>query len=826
MTMYGTMELRPTALACATMTALLTMGAPGFAAPPRRWSAGELMRALDRLAVVGNVLYVAAHPDDENTRLLAWLANDKRVRAGYLSLTRGEGGQNLIGPEQAPLLGLIRTEELLAARAIDGAEQWFTRARDFGFSKTPEETLRIWGHDAILADVVAVMKELHPDVVITRFPPSGAQTHGHHTASAMLAVEAYRALDAAARPKRVVWNRFNFGGPPPTGEELTQLTGLDAGGYDPLLGVSYGELAAQGRSMHKSQGFGVAPSRGPDLEYFRVLAGEPAARSIFDGIDFSWTRVPGGKKIGEHVARIRAAFLPTAPSRSIPELLALRGEMAALAEHPWKADKLAEVDELVAACAGLYAEAAVADTVAVPGGEVRVTFTVVNRSPAALTLRELRLPGGARIAVDQALGDNQPVTVERTFTLPPESDYTQPYWLAEPPAPGHWTVRDAALIGRPAQPPLAAELVVAVGGATLTLRRALEHKWVDPVAGERWRALEVLPPVSVTPRASLLVFPDATTPRSLTVRLQANRAAVSGELSPELPAGWRAEPARAPFSLAKKGDEIDLAFRVHPPRAESIASLRLVATVGGQRLSRALAHVEYAHIPIQTVTPEADVKLMRADIHHRRTRVGYIAGAGDEVPAALRQAGYDVTMLSEETIAHGSLAPYQAIVTGVRAFNVDARLPFLHARLMQWIADGGTMVVQYNTQNFLSSLPPELGPAPFQVSHERVTDENAAVTILDPAHPIVNAPNKLGARDFAGWVQERGLYFAGTWDPAYVPLFAMHDPGEAPQKGSTLVARHGKGAFIYTGLSFFRQLPAGVPGAYRLFANLIDYAPF
>jgi hypothetical protein len=322
-----------------------------------------------------------------------------------------------------------------------------------------------------------------------------------------------------------------------------------------------------------------------------------------------------------------------------------------------------------------------------------------------------------------------------------------------------------------------------------------------------------------------LVFAEPTTVKPLAVRVKANRAGVKGELSPELPAGWTAEPKSAPFALAKKGDEVELAFRVHPPRAETVASLRLTATVDGQRVSRAIGHVEYSHIPIQTVTPEADVKLMRADIRHKRTRIGYIPGAGDEVPAALRQAGYDVTMLTEETIAHGSLAQYQAIVTGVRAFNVDARLPFLHERLMKYVADGGTMVVQYNTQNFISSVPAELGPAPFKISHERVTDENAEVTMLEPKHAIVNTPNKLGARDFAGWVQERGLYFAGEWDQAYAPIFAMHDAGEPPRKGALLVAKHGKGAFIYTGLAFFRQLPAGVPGAYRLFANLIDYAP-
>ena len=832
------MSTPPVALLFAAAVTLLVAPALAY---PRQPSSGELLRALDRLGVVGNVLYVAAHPDDENTRLLAWLANDKLVRAGYLSLTRGEGGQNLIGPEQAPLLGLIRTEELLAARAIDGAEQWFSRARDFGFSKTPQETLSIWSHDAILADVVWVIRRFRPDVIVTRFVPGGRDTHGHHTASADLAVEAFAAAGDRRRfpeqlragvepwqPKRIVWNRYNFGGSaPPTGEELKTLTRLDVGGYNPVLGVSYGEMAAHSRSMHKSQGFGVAPSRGEANEYFRHLAGDAAKSTIFDGIDLSWSRVPGGNKVAEQLARIRAAFSVEAPARSVPDLLSLYATLSAMPEHPWKAHKLEELAELIVGCAGLWTDAVVADPVAVPGDAVALTVNGLNRSSVPITLREVRLPGGVRLAVDRAMAPGKLFKLDHTLALPAETALTQPYWLAQPPDKGHWTVSDPALIGRPAAPPLAAELVVAFGGSTLTLLRPLVYKWVDPVAGERQRPLEVLPPVSINPRGSLLVFPrDDAQPKSLTVRLKANRDGVTGELVPELPDGWRAEPASQPFTLANKGGELELGFRVQPPRAESSGRLRLTATVAGQKLSRALTHVEYAHIPIQTVTPEAEVKLVRVDVHHKRTRIGYVPGAGDEVPAALRQIGYEVTLLSEETLAHGSLAPYQAIVTGVRAYNVDARLPFVHDRLMRYVADGGTLVVQYNTLDFdLSKTPPELGPAPLHLSRARVTDETATVGLLQPAHPILTRPNRIAERDFAGWVQERGLYFADHWSDAYQPIFTMHDPGEPEQQGSLLVAKHGKGAFLYTGLAFFRQLPAGVPGAYRLFANLLDYVP-
>ncbi len=803
--------------------AVALVGTPALARQP---SGAELLRGIDKLGVVGNVLYVAAHPDDENTRLLAWLGNAARVRTGYLSLTRGEGGQNLIGPEQAPLLGIIRTDELLAARSVDGAEQHFTRARDFGYSKTPAETLEVWDHDAILDDVVAVMTRFHPDVVITRFPPSGAETHGHHTASAMLAVEAFGKLPPPLQPKRIVWNRFSFGGPPPSQEEQRSLTRLDVGGYDAVLGQSFGELAAQSRSMHKSQGFGVAPSRGEAIEWFRVLAGEPAKKTIFDGIDLTWARVPGGRAVGEHIARIRGAFLVDAPSRSVPELVALEREMAALPDHPWKAEKLAEVDALIAGCLGLWADATVADHVAVPGGEVAITVSAVNRSPAPLRLKELRLPGGTRTAVEQPLEPGKPYEFKQAVTLPAETPLTHPYWLELPPERGHWMVKDAALVGLPKSAPLAAELLFTVAGTTLTLLRPLVYKWVDPVAGERSRALEVLPPVSVDPRASLLVFADVTAAKTLAVRIHANRAGAAGALAPTVPQGWRVEPASIPFTLANKGDERELAFKVHAPDGESSATLRFVATVGGAPISRGVVRIEHPHIPIETLTPAADVKLVRADIKHKRTRIGYIPGAGDEVPEALRQVGYDVTSLNEEQLAHGSLAPYQAIVTGVRAFNVDKRLPYLHDQLMKYVAGGGTLVVQYNTVGgFNPSLTAEMGPAPFKITHTRVTEENAQVRLLEPHHSIVSRPNKLAPRDFDGWVQERGLYFAEDFAPAYAPIFGMHDAGEPERTGGLIVARHGKGAFIYTGLAFFRQLPAGVAGAYRLFANLIDYAP-
>ncbi len=801
------------------------------AGPPRQPDAAALARALDRLLTVGNVLYVAAHPDDENTRLLAWLANDRHLRAGYLSLTRGDGGQNLIGAEQGPLLGLIRTQELLAARRLDGAEQWFTRARDFGYSKTPDETLRIWGRDEILADVVQQIRRFKPDVIVTRFPPDGADTHGHHTASAMLALEAFKlAADEKYRPdqvarfgawraKRIVWNRSSWSIKP--GEDLSAFLKMDVGAYDPLAGASFGELAADSRSMHKSQGFGVARSRGHEPEYFRVLAGEPAQRSILDGVDATWARVPGSAKLVALLQRARAEHKPAQPWATLPLLVEAEAELVKLPDNPWKEPKRREIEAAMAACAGLFVEATAAEPSTVPGASLPVTLTALNRSPAALKLRAIKLPGGVEVAVDRALTDGEAVEIARPLEVPRAARLSHPYWLSAP-APGLYPVEDPLLIGVPEEPrPLVATFLVEAGGRTLAIERALAYKWVDPVDGERYRDVEVLPPVTVNPAAPTLMFPDAK-PRELKVTVRASAGAAAGTLALEPPPGFAAAPASQPFKL-EKGGAVELRFRLTPPAGAKTASgvLRAVAEVDGRRCDRAVQRIEHAHIPIQTLLPPAEVKLVRFALTHRRTRIGYLPGAGDEVAAALRQVGYDVTVLNDAALADEPLARFQAIVAGVRAFNVDPRLAALHDRLMKYVADGGTLVVQYNTNNRLSKAPPAIGPLPFTISQERVTDENAAVDAAK--HPILMQPHQITADDFAGWVQERGLYFAGEWDPKYDAPLALHDPGEPPRRGALLVARHGKGAFVYTGLAFFRQLPAGVPGAFRLFANLIDY---
>ena len=851
----------PFAASLGIFSLVITVASANAAGPPPQPNAAQLRQGLAKLGVVGSVLYVAAHPDDENTALLAYLANGALLRTGYLSITRGDGGQNLIGSEQGPELGLIRTQELLAARRIDGAQQFFTRARDFGYSKSPEETLKIWDKDAVLADVVAVIRRFRPDVIITRFSPEPADTHGHHTASARLALEAFRAAaDPAFHPeqlangvtawqaRRILWNRSTFLAKP--GEDLSHYDKLDAGGYNPLLGASYGEIAAESRSMHKSQGFGVARGRGPVVEYFSTLAEAPGARPapVLNGIDFTWSRLPGTAALRAAIEAVGREFSDAAPYRSIPALFAVDAALDGVGDPHWRAVKKQEVAELVAACAGLFVDATAPDYRAVAGSDLEVTVTAIDRSPAAVTLQAVRLPDGSQVKVDKALAAPAgavaaPFELRRKVVLPATLPPTTPYWLATPPEPGVYAVPDPRDVGLPEeQPPLQVALAFSVGGRPLTLSRAVAFKWTDPVAGERYRPFEITPLVSVTPASKVLLFPERQKqPNTLAVRLVAGGPDVKGVVRPEVPEGWAVEPASAPFSIAAKGGETELTFNVRraplrPSRGAGKdaagegaslpagpATLRVVAQVGEARFSRGVVHIEHPHIPVQTLLVDADVRLVPLALATAGTKIGYIPGPGDDVAASLRRVGYDVTMLNDESLRAGpaALAHFDAIVIGVRAFNTNERLRAAHDTLMKYVEGGGTLVAQYNTNSRLGPLTAPIGPYPFEISHDRVTDEAAPVTFTALTHPALNTPNKITGLDFDGWIQERGLYFANKWDPKYQTVFTMHDFGEKPLAGSLLWARHGKGTFVYTGLAFFRELPAGVPGAYRLFANLL-----
>lgn len=794
-------------------------------------SAGAILTELQRLRETGRVLYVAAHPDDENTRLIAYLANGRHYATGYLSLTRGDGGQNLIGPELRDALGVIRTQELLAARRIDGGRQFFSRANDFGFSKSADEALMVWDRQEVLADVVRVIREFRPDVIVTRFSPNQGGTHGHHTASAVMAVEAFKlAGDPAAfadtlgdlppwQPKRVVWNAWSW-----NGQVQPDALSMEVGGYDPVRGESFGEIAGRSRSQHRSQGFGALGSRGNAAEQFVLLAGDPAVTDLMDGVAGAWTRYPGGPAIAEALDAMLAHYDPRHPAQSVPALLDVKQALAALpADDVIVAEKQAQLDQILAACLGLYVEATVDQARVVPGEALKLTHRVVLRgdAPVAVTWQGIRyLADGQTSDVGRALRANENETVEVTRTLPADTALTHPYWLELPSTAGMARVANPDLIGTPENlPAYRLSYAFAVGGQVLALPVVPVQVTRDPVRGELRDPLQVIAPVAVAFAAPLERFAPGET-RTVTVRASAARAGVEGRLGLTVPAGWTAQPADQPLTLAGVGDQTTATFAVTAPvRTESV-KLEVHASVGGRRYNRTPEVVAYDHIPVQLLQPVATLTAMSFDLQIRGTRVGFLPGAGDTTAEALTLMGYQVRLLTETDLTADGLAGLDAVVLGIRAYNTRPELMARRDALWAFVKAGGNVIAQYNTT---AQLPAgDLGPFPLRITHDRTTDENATVSLLAPDHPALAGPNRITGADFAGWVQERGLYYPDQWDAAYTPLLSMADPGEKPTQGSLLVAKLGDGYFVYTGLSFFRELPAGVPGAYRLLANLIS----
>jgi LmbE family N-acetylglucosaminyl deacetylase len=850
---------------------------------PKTYTSSEILLGLKKLNVVGSVMYIAAHPDDENTRLLAYLANGRQLETSYLSCTRGDGGQDLIGPELREQLGVIRTQELLAARRIDGAHQYFTRANDFGFSKTSAETFTIWDKEQVLADMVWVIRQRRPDVLITRFPPDARAGHGHHQASAILAAEAFDAAGDPKRfpeqlkyvqawqPKRLYWNTGSFFVKP--GENMDGYLQLDAGGYNPLLGQSYGEIAARSRSQHRSQGFGSAAQRGEAIEYFQFVKGTPAKTDLFEGIDQTWNRVPGGAAVGKLVDEVVNKYDASNPSASVAGLEKVLQALAPLTigakDYFWFHEKLDAISVLMQACAGIYAEATVSAPTLASGGEATVTYDIINRSALPIKLEKVRLTNAhfvgdpTRITLDDdgpdgkqaaELGTGKHATGTLALTGFKNALISQPYWLREPGSVGMYKFSEPEsdyltishfVRGQPENAPVAtATFSYAVGDKRFkSITVPIQYKHTDPVLGELYQPLAVVPPVMVNiPAARAYVFADQQ-PKQVPVTLRAGQAGVAGSLALQVPKGWQAEPATVAFTLKNKDDEQTINFTLRPlaGAAEGKAELRAVATVGTEKYSRGIQQIVYPHIPTQTLFPEATAPLVKLSVARGHTKtIGYLMGAGDEVPEALRQLGYTVSLLDPATdLTAERLAKYDAVVLGVRAYNVLDRLKTQQPELLRYVENGGTLLVQYVVNR--GTVLPQIGPYPLTLSADRVTVENTPVTFLpspggatitrpaaQPTAPslaqsLLTTPNKLTSADFStGWVQEQGLYYPSSWDAHYQPVIASHDPGETEKAGAILVAPYGKGRYIYTGLSLFRELPAGVPGAFRILANLVE----
>ncbi|HLP78090.1 MAG TPA: PIG-L family deacetylase [Candidatus Paceibacterota bacterium] len=811
-------------------------------APAQTSSSAEILRQLKDFRELGGVLYIAAHPDDEDTQLITYLARGRHYRTAYLSLTRGDGGQNVLGPEFDSELGVIRTQELLAARRLDGGQQFFTRAIDFGYSKDYRETLRIWNKQEVLSDVVRVIRTFQPDVVIAGFAPQQTPgNHGHHVASAFLAVEAFKlAGDTNAfpdqltylkpwQPKRLLQNqRFGGrggGGNPPLGPHL------EISGDDPVLGISFSEIAARSRAMHKSQGFdnfrGFGGAAGSRTANFLVLDGESTTNDIMDGIDTTWSRVPGGAAIGKQADEIIAKFDTNNRSASVEELLKAKREIAALAIDRLLTEKTKQLDKILQSCLGLSVATTVAQAEVVPGEVVKMHSVVKLDSNIPVRWRETLHPGWIEnwdskntisLAPHETANRNHEIKLSLASSLTP---LTQPYWLRKEPTAGMFRVDDPKLIGTPENlPALPVAHLFEVGGQTITVLDEPVQAGTESGKFEARRTLKVIAPVSLRCADEVTLFAPGAS-RDVSIEVTAARPDTKGELSLDAPADWKISPGKQSFHFASAGEKKIFSFKVAVPSQIASAKLTARAKVGDEVYENQRIEISYPHIPAQLLQPPARLKAVALDLTIRGKRIGYIPGAGDSVADALKQMGYEVTMLGGDDLTTNRLKNFDAVVVGIRAFNVRTDLASHLPDLFAFVENGGNLIEQYNRPgNDLKTN--KLAPYSLRLSGERVTDETAEMKFLAPDHPALNTPNKITAKDFEGWVQERGIYFPNQWDEHWTPILACADTGEELKSGSLLIAQYGKGYFVYTGLDFFRQLPAGVPGAYRLFANLVS----
>ncbi len=802
--------------------------------PSESLNASEIKIALKKLNTVGSVLYIAAHPDDENTAFLSYFNYSKHLRTGYLSLTRGDGGQNLIGDEQGDLLGVIRTQELLQARSIDGAEQFFTRAVDFGYSKTPEETFKKWGKEEILSDVVWVIRKFKPDVIVTRFPPNGLGTHGHHTASALLAVEAFNlAGDKNAfaeqlnlvepwQPKRIFWNAWT-----PAlnsmGISSDTLIKLNFGEYNNLLGRSYTEISALSRTMHKSQGFGASGRRENLYNYFLQLNGEPARSDLFEEVDLSWNRVEGSETLSTLLKQAETEFDFENPSSTLPLLVKAYSELQKLKDKYWVEIKSAELLKVIKSCAGIWAEAITEENFLTPGSETIVKAGFVVRSDAPIILNSINIEyQTSDSSFNSNLVKGEMITVERKISIPQNTEFSQPYWLDDEHHAEIYTVKDQNLIGSPKSDyPIHSTFNLELFGTEINLKVPVYFRKNDPVDGEVYKDIEIVPEVVVSFDKELYLLNNGDE-KDIRVLVKSLKGKLDGFIQLPKPkdAGWDTSPEAYTFRFLESGQEQEFRFRIKSSGNNPSTTLKAKINIDGKKFTKSIVTIDYPHIQAQTVLFNAEAKILKLDLPEKTVnKIAYIMGSGDKIPELLKDLGFTVDVFTNEPLTTELLQNYDVVITGIRAYNTYQRLSTDQQNLIEYVENGGTLLVQYNT---LGEMLADPSPYKLKISRDRVTEEDSPVKIINSENSVMNYPYKISADDFKGWVQERGLYFPNEWDENFIPLLEMNDTGEDVKRGSLLISNYGKGIFIYTGLSFFRQLPAGVEGAYKLFINLIS----
>lgn len=813
-----------------------------YSQAPQHFSSTAIYNKIEKLNFLGTVLYVAAHPDDENTAMISYLSNKVHARVGYMALTRGDGGQNLIGPQMRELLGVIRTEELLAARRIDGGHQFFSRANDFGYSKNPEETFNFWDKKKVLGDLVYVIRKFQPDIIINRFDHrTPGTTHGHHTASAMLSVEAFDLTNDKTQypnqlktvqtwqPKAMFFNTnwWFFGSQKKFDEtDKSNYFKVDVGSYFPMRGLSNTEISALSRSQHKSQGFGVEGKRGTDVNYLELVKGDfdVHSHSFFNGIDTTWNRIEGGAAIGKIMYQVQEDFNFKNPSASIPQLLKAYQLIKELKNDHWREIKIKEIKEIILDCAGIYLQSATSAEFATVNDKIELDIEAINRSNAAVTINSVSivpaLPNHS-FEYNKELKNNADFKKTETLNLSKNLQPTSPYWLQKPHSLGMYTVDNQELIGLPKAPPqMHVVFNLTINGIPIDFTHKLVYKTATPTQGEVEKPFAIVPEVSVAMLNKTLIFADAS-PKTVKVDVKAYKDNISGTIRLKNSEGWKISPEQIQVELDKKGSHKTVEFTVTPPTVQNESYIfPQFLDQNGMVFEKELQIIDYPHINEQTVLLSARTKVIHFDIKKKGENIGYIIGAGDEVPQSLREIGYNVTLIDAKDITLEGLQKYDAVVVGIRAYDKDNGLVLKQKLLFEYVKQGGTVVNQYNTTRELKT--DVVAPYKLELSHDRVTDENSKVNFLAPKHPLLNTPNKITNTDFEGWVQERGLYFPQKWSNEFTPILGMHDKGEKELKGSLLVAKYGEGYFIYTGLSFFRELPEGVSGAYRLFANMLS----
>ncbi|RYD55773.1 MAG: PIG-L family deacetylase [Sphingobacteriales bacterium] len=795
-------------------------------------TSGQIYNEIARLKNLTNVLYLAAHPDDENTRLLAYLANGQHINTAYLSLTRGDGGQNILGTEQGAALGLIRTHELLEARKLDGAGQYFTRAVDFGFSKNYKETFRHWNETQLAGDVVWVIRKFRPDVIITRFPPNEQAGHGQHAASAILAEDGFRMAGdktkypeqlehySAWQPKRLLFNSFRFGDRNTTSEDQFKL---DVGQYSPVIGMGYGELAGISRSIHRSQGAGTPSTPGVQKEYFKLVAGEGVTNSLFDGIDITWGRV-GRADIGTFIENILKQYDFNHPEKSLEDLLILRKEIRDVQDEYWREQKLEELDGIIMHTSGFMAELYTKQPETIAGANLPFTMRMLARAGMPVRVKYINWTTGDS-TMNIRLKSDSLYTFERTIHIPDNTPVTEPYWLQYPATDGgHYVLSDNMLLGYPQTPnDLTATVGLEIGGEKFTVKVPLSYKKLDPVRGDIIEQLRIVPRASVAFTSGMFIA-DADGSVTTSVRVHPNKDMQNMHV---VVFNDKMSASYYPLNL-KKGIDTTIELKFTAAVLKDIKDdFYLSAGITEKEvqlkhsdLKRTQHMIQYDHLPTLQYFTNSSAKVLHRNWKVTAKRIAYVEGAGDLTDDILDASGLPVDVLKTADITAAKLKQYDAVITGIRIVNTDKHFPNLMPALMDYTRNGGTLIMQYNTLQDMSTT--NFSPYPITLSSQRVTEEDAKIEFLQPQHRLLNYPNKITQEDFAGWVQERGLYFPTKWDDKYQPLFRMNDGDEKPLDGATLYAPYGKGHYVYTSLAFFRQLPAGNKGAIRLLMNMVS----